>query len=177
LSAAVVARTGALLASAALAAGVTSCGGGSSGPGSTGGGGAGGAKGHCSDPHPSNLALTFAAIVCVQKQTTVPQSDGSSELKLLVQVTDKDPNAFDVTTTDFKLLDAAGHDVAADPAASPGSGRAGSSDCIYQQPADRGFPISPEKTLTVPGPICFNLRAGERPHQLVWQDDVSVNLG
>lgn len=157
---------------------LSGCGGSSGGAGSPAAGGAPSAAagvGHCSDPHPSNLALTFAAIVCVQSQTTVPQSDGSTEIKVVVRITDKDPNAFDVTTTDFKLLDTAGHDVPADAAAS--AGRTGSSDCIYQQPSDDGFPLSPGQSLTVPGPICFNLQAGEHARQLVWQDDVSVGLG
>ena len=142
------------------------------GDGSSGGGGGGG---HCSDPHPDNLALTFAAIVCVQKQTSVPQDDGSTELKLLVKITDKDPNAIHVTSSDFKVLDAVGHDVDAEPAAT--SGRAGGNDCIYQEITDDGFPLSPEKSFTVPGPFCFNLQQGEKASQLVWQGDVPVTLG
>src|SRR4051794_8471194 len=66
------------------------------------GGNSDGGGDHCSDPHPDNLALTFAAIVCIQKQTSVPQDDGSTELKLLVKITDKDPNAIHVTSSDFK---------------------------------------------------------------------------
>jgi hypothetical protein len=141
--------------------------------GSSTGGSSGG--GRCSDPNPDNLALTFAAVVCVESQTSARQSDGSTELEVRVTITDKDPNAFNVRTTDFKVLDAVGHDVDADPPAMPG--RSGTSDCIAQSLADDGWPVGPGKSFTVPGPICFNLQAGEQARQLVWQDDVPVNLG
>lgn len=108
-------------------------------------------------------------------ETIVSQSDGSTELMLRVKITDKDPNEFNVTTTDFKVLDAAGHDTRADPAAR--NGRAGSGDCVYQKLTDRGWPVSPGHSFTVPGPICFNLRSDQAPRQLVWQDDIPVNLG
>lgn len=150
--------------------------GGSSGGGSNGGGanGAGGANKSCSDPHPSNLALTFAAIVCVDHQQQVSQSDGSTEYVLSVSITDKDPNAFGVTSTDFKILDANGHDVAAEDAA--GSGRTGVTGCVSQSLTDNGFPLSPGKSMTLPGPLCFNLAAGSQARELVWQGDVSVKL-
>ncbi|MGI9093124.1 MAG: hypothetical protein ACR2FF_06725 [Mycobacteriales bacterium] len=146
---------------------LAACGGG-------GGGNGGGGGGRCSDPNPSNLALTFAAVVCVTGQASVTQSDGSTELKVRVMITNKDPNEFNVTTSDFKVLDSAGHDTAVDPATS--NSRTGSSDCVYQQPTDNGWPVSPGASFTVPGPICFNLQPGQQPHQLVWQGDVAVTL-
>lgn len=150
--------------------------GGSSGGGSNGGGtnGGGGTTKGCSDPHPSNLALTFAAIVCVDRQQQVAQSDGSTEYVFSVTITDKDPNAFNVTSTDFKILDANGHDVAAEDA--KGSGRTGVTGCVAQSLTDDGFPLSPGKSLTLPGPLCFNLAAGSQARELVWQGDVSVKL-
>jgi hypothetical protein len=150
--------------------------GGSSGNGSnvSGTSGNGGTNKSCSDPHPSNLALTFAAIVCVDHQQQVSQSDGSTEYVLSVTVTDKDPNAFNVTSTDFKILDASGHDVAAENAT--GSGRTGVTGCVSQSLTDNGFPLSPGKSMTLPGPLCFNLAAGSQARELVWQGDVSVKL-
>jgi hypothetical protein len=136
--------------------------------------GAAGGGGECSDPNPSNLELTFAAVVCVTRSTSVAQSDGSSELELMLTITDKDPNAFDVTTTDFRILDSAGHDLDAD-AGNP-VGRTGAPHCILQQLSDDGYPVSPGQTFTMPGPICFNVAAGDAAKQLVWQGDVSVPL-
>lgn len=86
------------------------------------------------------------AIVCVTGQASVTQSDGSTELKVRVMITDKDPNEFNVTTSDFKVLDSAGHDTAVDPATS--DSRTGSSDCVYQQPTDTGWPVSPGASLS-----------------------------
>lgn len=140
--------------------------------GSSGGTSAPGTQ--CSDPNPSNLELTFAAIVCVQGQTSVPQSDGTTELKVQIMITDKDPNEFHVTTRDFKVVDSTGQGVVADPATA--NGRTGSGNCLNQQATETGWPLNPGASFTVPGPICFNLASGEHPRQLVWQDDVTVTL-
>jgi len=165
-----------IAAAAMMAAFTAAACGGSSGTGANGGdtSGNGGTNDNCSDPHPSNLALTFAAIVCVDHQQQVSQSDGTTEYVLSVTVTDKDPNAFDVTSTDFKILDTNGHDIAAENAA--GAGRTGVTGCISQSLTDNGFPLSPGKSITLPGPLCFNVAAGSQPRELVWQGDVSVKL-
>jgi hypothetical protein len=36
--------------------------------------------------------------------------------------------------------------------------------------------LAPGKSFTPPGPLCFNLAAGEQSLQLVWQGDVSVPI-
>ena len=128
--------------------------------------------GDCSDPNPSYVSLTFAGVVCIQGKTWVHQEDGSSELVLRVAVTNKDPNAFHVTSTDFDILDTAGHDVPAEDAQS--AGRAGVRGCVHQALSDDGWPLAPGGTFAVPGPLCFNLPTGSQPGQLIWQGDVSV---
>jgi DNA-binding CsgD family transcriptional regulator len=164
-------RTGIVLTAIVALIGLAGCGGGHRG--SHGGSAGGGAK-RCSDKHPSNLELTFAAIVCVTSETTVSQSDGSNELVLRVSITDKDPNAFSVTTTDFKVIDSAGHDISSEPASQVG--RAGVSGCVSQNLGDSGWPLKPNGSMTLPGPMCFNLPAGDHAGQLVWQSDVAVKL-
>ncbi len=160
-----------LLAAVMLVIGLAGCGGG--GKAASGGNSATGGK-SCSDRHPSNLALTFAAIVCVDSQTTVPQGDGSSELVLGVSITDKDPNAFSVTTTDFTVIDAAGHDIPAEAASD--NSRTGVSGCVAQNLGDSGWPLNPNASMRLPGPMCFNLPPGDHASQLVWQSDVPVKL-
>ncbi|MDT4920790.1 MAG: hypothetical protein QOI15_1692 [Pseudonocardiales bacterium] len=134
----------------------------------------GGPSGRCSDPNPSYLSLTFAAVVCVDGISRVQQPDGSTELVLTVAVTNKDPNTIHVTSTDFDVLDVAGQDVAAEDAVA--SGRAGVRGCVSQDLSDDGWPLAPGKSFTPPGPLCFNLAAGEQSLQLVWQGDVSVPI-
>jgi len=129
-------------------------------------------SGRCSDPHPSPLQLTFAGVVCIVAQSRVAQPDGSTELKIRVSVTDKDPNAFDVTSTDFSVEDRAGHSTEAEDGAS----RVGSTDCIAHSFSDTGWVLQPGQSFTTPGPFCFNLQAGQQPTTLVWQDDVTVAL-
>ena len=127
----------------------------------------------CSDPKPSPMELTFAGVICVVGQSTVAQSDGSTELKIRVSVTDLDPNAFDVTSTDFSVQDSAGHSTDAET----GAYRGGSSDCIAHSFSDTGWVLQPGQSLTAPGPFCFNIKPGTQPTTLVWQDDVTVGLG
>jgi hypothetical protein len=143
-------------------------------PGIPGSGGvAPASSGHCSDPDPSPLALTFAGVVCIVGQSTVTQPDGSTELKIRVSVTDKDPNAFDVTSIDFSVQDGTGHSTPAED----GSARDGSSDCIAHSFTDTGWPLQPGQAFTAPGPFCFHIEPGQQPTALVWQDDVTVRLG
>lgn len=129
-------------------------------------------SGHCSDPNPSPLALTFAGVVCIVGQSAVPQPDGSTELKIRVSVTDRDPNAFDVTSIDFSVQDGSGHSTPAEDATS----REGSSDCIAHSFSDTGWPLQPGQSFTAPGPFCFHVEPGRQPTALVWQDDVTVGL-
>jgi hypothetical protein len=129
-------------------------------------------SGRCSNPHPSALQLTFAGVVCIVAQSTVAQPDGSTELKIRVSVTDKDPNTFDVTSTDFSVEDSAGHSTEAEDGAS----RAGSTDCVAHSFSDTGWVLQPGQTFTAPGPFCFNLQPGQQPTTLAWQDDVTVAL-
>jgi hypothetical protein len=145
----------------------------SSGTGFPSGNG-GAPAGNCSDPNPSYLALTFAAVVCIDSASRVRQSDGSTELELRVSVTDKDPNAFGVTSWDFQVLDAHGHDIDADDPRM--SGRTGTSTCVHQDFTDDGWPVQPGASFTIPGPLCFNLAGGTQPTRLVWQSDVSVAI-
>lgn len=121
---------------------------------------------HCSNPNPDPSALTFAGVVCVLRQATVPQSDGSNLIEVYVKVTDKDPNAFTVQSWDFNLLDASG--TSADASQYPG--------CIYQPDLTDGFPLSPRQSITLSGPLCFDVPSSYQPQQLVWQSDVSVPL-
>lgn len=131
--------------------------------------------GSCSNPNPDPNALTFAGVICVRKQNAVPQSDGSTELVVTVSVTDRDPNAFDVTSQDFQVLTPGGNDIAAEDAPNAGHGVPGG--CDYQNLSDNGYPLQPGKSLVVPRPLCFNIPAGTTPQALVWQGDVSVRLG
>ena len=135
---------------------------------------AGSASGHCSDPNPSYVSLTFAAVVCVKGASRVRQQDGSTELVLRVSVTNKDPNTFGVRSWDFEILDGTGQDVSAEDARL--SGRTGVGRCVSQDFSDNGWPVQPGATFTVPGPLCFNLARGEQSRELVWQSDVSVPL-
>jgi hypothetical protein len=128
--------------------------------------------GRCSDPHPSALQLTFAGVVCIVEQVKVAQPDGSTELKVRVSLTDKDPNAFDVTSIDFSVQDSAGHSTAAEDGAS----RVGSADCVAHSFSDTGWVLHPGQTVIAPGPFCFNLQQGQHPTTLTWQDDVTVAL-
>jgi Protein kinase domain len=160
-----VAATGAVAAAAAATAVALSSGGGIANSA---------LSGHCSDPHPSYTALTFAGVVCIHSVSRVHQADGSTEYAVHLSVTNKDPNTFGVRSWDFQILDTAGHDVDAEDAHA--SGRTGVGRCVYQTLADDGWPVKPGATFTMPGPLCFNLGAGERPSQLVWQGDVSVTI-
>jgi hypothetical protein len=129
-------------------------------------------SGRCSDPTPSAMELTFAGQVCIVEQSRVAQSDGSTELKIRVSVTDMDPNAFDVTSTDFSLQDSAGHSTEAED----GGWRDGSSNCVAHSFTDTGWVLQPGQSITAPGPFCFNIKPGHQPTTLVWQDDVTVGL-
>jgi hypothetical protein len=91
-----------------------------------------------------------------------------------ISVTDRDPNAFDVTSQDFQVLTAGGNDLPAEDA--PSSGRRVPGGCDYQSLADNGYPLQPGKSLSVPRPLCFNVPAGTTLRALVWQGDVSVPL-
>jgi len=132
-----------------------------------------GASGRCSDPNPDPISLTFAAVVCIVSTRSVAQPDGSTELKIRVAVTDKDPNVFAVTATDFSVQDSVGHSIDAEG----GAARTGAADCLVQSSTDSGWPVQPGQTFAVPEPFCFHLSSGQQPESVIWQDDVTVGLG
>jgi hypothetical protein len=125
-----------------------------------------GGGGKCSSPNPDPASVTFAGVICVVRQTSVDQGDGSTMLEMYIKVTNKDPNAFSVQSWDFRVLDSTGNSIKA----GQGTG------CIYQPDLTDGFPISPGQSLTLSGPLCFDVPSGYHAKQLVWQDDISVPL-
>jgi hypothetical protein len=141
-------------------------------------GGSPGSQGRCSDPNPDPASLTFAAVVCVLGEKTVPQNDGSRELKLRLSVTNKDPNTFTAALWQLELKDTAGNATDIDFDGIAAGSRSGSGDCIKQanDPFSAGWPLKPGEAFTLPGSACFNLQAGNQPTQLVFDRDIPVAL-
>ena len=144
---------------------------------------AGGSGGHspnqarCSNPNPNPAEVTFAEVVCVQEEVTVPQSDGSQELKLRLHVTNKDPNDTSIALRDFKLVDPSGNAIAVDFAGVAGNLRTNAADCSRQSDdLSAGFQLAVGQSMDIPDSVCFNLSARTRLRQLVLNDDIPVNL-
>jgi hypothetical protein len=118
-------------------------------------------------------------------ETTVRQSGGSRELLFRIKITDKDPNAFDVSLADFELYDATGdpNDLLFSGAnrLEPDyglPGRRGVGDCYkVEQQLETIERLSPGQTLTLPQVVCFNLPSGYQPKQLDFQNFIPIRLG
>ena len=117
------------------------------------------AKACGSNPQEVN-SLHFVGKICVLKVSTVAGPTGSVA-QVSLQVTDEDPNPFGINAADFTLVDAHGETIEATQ---------GLSGCVTDNTdgSDK-YSITPNQTLTLPEPVCFELAQGQHPVTLEWQ--------